>query len=130
MIEYIDLELIKALFMFSLVLVVITGASFSTPKRKKSKQLQSSKKSTAKYYWFAYVLFIATVIFLQADSSMMQAKENIKNFRGAKVLCCTTQNGRDSSSKYRVSIKDGWEVDERYFIKDSLMIRADKCEEM
>jgi len=123
MTQFIDLELIKALFMFSLVLVLI-GPSFSTGKKKKSKQLQSSKKSSAKYYWFAYVLFIAAVIFFQADSSMTQAKENIKEFRGAKVLRCT-----NDSSTYRVSKQDGWEVDGFYFIKDSLMIRADKCEE-
>jgi len=123
MTQFIDLELIKALFIFSLVLAFI-GPAFSTPKKKKSKQLQSSKKSSAKYYWFAYVLFIAAVVFFQADSSMMQAKENIKAFRGVKVLRCT-----NDSSTYRVSKQDGWEVDGFYFIKDSLMIRADKCEE-
>ncbi len=123
MIEFIDSELIKALFLLSLILVFLVP-SLSTQK-KKSKQLQSSKKSSAKYYWFAYVLFITALIFFQADSSMMQAKENIKLFRGVKVLRCT-----NDSSKYRVSKQDGWEVDGFYFIKDSLMIRADRCEEM
>ena len=122
MTQFIDLELIKALFLLSLILVFLVP-SLSTQK-KKSKQIQNSKKSSAKYYWFAYVLFIATVIFFQADSSMTQAKENIKAFRGAKVLRCT-----NDSSKYRVSKKDGWQADGFYFIKDSLMIRADKCEE-
>ena len=122
MIEFIDSELIKALFLLSLILVFLVP-SLSTQK-KKSKQLQSSKKSSAKYYWFAYVLFITALIFFQADSSMMQAKENVKLFRGAKVIRCT-----NDGSKYRVSKQDGWQVDGFYFIKDSLMIRADKCEE-
>jgi len=121
MTQFIDSELIKALFLLSLILVFLVP-SFSTQK-KKSKQLQSSKKSSAKYYWFAYLLFITALIFFQADSSMTQAKENIKLFRGVKVLRCT-----NDGSKYRVSKQDGWEVDGFYFIKDSLMIRADRCE--
>jgi len=123
MTQFIDLELIKALIVLSLALALMVS-SFAAKNKKKAKQLQSSKKSSAKYYWLAYVLFIAAVIFFQADSSMTQAKENIKLFRGVKVLRCT-----NDSSKYRVSKQDGWQVDGFYFIKDSLMIRADKCEE-
>ncbi|MDQ7067973.1 MAG: hypothetical protein Q9M40_08365 [Sulfurimonas sp.] len=54
----------------------------------------------------------------------MSAEENIKKFKSAKVLRCTSKE-----QQYRVSKKDGWEVDKYFFIKDSLMIRADKCEE-
>jgi len=127
MTQFIDLELIKALIVLSLTLAIMIS-SFAAKNKKKEKRWQNSKKSNAKYYWLVYMLFIVAVIFFQTDNSMTQAKENIKEFRGVKVLRCTNTQERDNI-KYRVSKKDGWEVDGFYFIKDSLMIRADKCEE-
>ena len=52
------------------------------------------------------------------------AQANIKYFQDGSILRCS--NG--FNTLYRVSKQNNWELDKNYFTKDSLLIRADKCE--
>ena len=124
MTEFIDIEIIKAviiLFFASGLLIL----SFRIDFHAKERQSATKKRSYEKYYWLAYIALLASIPFFKANSAKKDAEANIKSFKSAKVLRCSTQ-----SNQYRVSKKDGWQRDKYFFIKDSLMIRADKCKEM
>ncbi|MBU1994364.1 hypothetical protein KKC15_06610 [bacterium] len=49
--------------------------------------------------------------------------ENIQLFKDNKVLKCST-----TFNNYLVSSKSGWNISDDSFLKDSLLIRADKCD--
>ena len=51
--------------------------------------------------------------------------ENINKINVGKSLKC-----RDNNSLYLVSKKNAWLVDDIYFTKDSLLIRADRCDKV
>lgn len=122
MMQFIDFETIKAL----IILFLGTGlmvSSLKLNKQKKEKYRKLKKKSNAKYYWLVYIIFLISVPFLEANNARMDAEKNIKSFLGAKVLRCIIKE-----NQYRVSQKDNWQVEKYFFIKDSHMIRTDKCE--
>ena len=75
--------------------------------------------------FFMRGIFVLVIIFNIANPiyTASCAEENIKAFNSKSTLTCKTVYDR-----YRVSKKDGWEVDKSYFVKESLMIRADMCE--
>ena len=73
---------------------------------------------------FILLLWLTGSFYLIYDS-YTTANSNIQSFKNNKVLQCT--NGFNTT--YRVSLKNNWELDKNYFIKDSLLIRAEKCEE-
>jgi len=75
--------------------------------------------------FFMSWIFVLVIIFNIANPiySASCAEENIKEFSQGSIFTC-----KNSSNEYRVSKKDGWEVDKSYFVKESLMIRADMCE--
>ena len=60
---------------------------------------------------------------IAAHSSKSDAQDNIQHFKtGASFTCRAKDN-----NNYRVNLSDGWSSDGFYFVKDSLLIRADKC---
>ena len=68
-------------------------------------------------------------MFIAANNQFETAKSNTKEFQTGAVLKCHIGGGLYSGSEtYRVSIKDGWEYDKEYFVKDSISIRVNKCE--
>lgn len=69
----------------------------------------------------AIAMMIVYVFFEGYEIKNLNTK-NIKYFKSEEILHCI-----EKGSKYRVSIKNGWHIDENYFYKDSLMIRADRC---
>jgi len=122
MLEFIDIELVKGL-LFLLITGSVTILSFSSNNEKQKKQYQDVSKNNEKFYWLLFIGILIVTPFIDAKFSMSKAEQNIQNFKGAKILRCTKID-----TKYRVSKKASWEVDGLYFVKDSLMIRADTCE--
>jgi len=77
------------------------------------------------------VLMIAIFYFLHSYEKYSETKENKEFFKNEKLLKCFSGGGLYSeSNKYRVSKKNGWSLEGDYFTKDSLMIRANKCERL
>ena len=76
---------------------------------------------TARKVITTFILISIIMPTSQAYYTQQTAQENMQHFKQDKVLQCT------SLSSYKVSKEDGWELDKNYFIKDSLMIRADHC---
>lgn len=110
MFEYIDFEIVKAVVFLIATLYLLLAST-----RRKS--------SVAKYYHFTALLAISS-IFIIAYMSEQESIHNIRVFnQGARLECNTNNN------LYRVSKQDAWEIERNYFIKESLMVRADKCEE-
>jgi|GEM_PF-1438711 len=86
--------------------------------------VSGKRKSSEKGYLIEWVLLILIVINIAAPLHEASCVEDNKNefSHGSSFIC------ENRSDKYRVSKKDGWEVDKSYFVKESLMIRADMCE--
>ena len=75
------------------------------------------------------VVFLYILIAYDAYSSYDNALENMKYFNNKKSLTCFSGGGLYSSAnKYYVDKSSGWILKKDYFIKDSLMIRANKCD--
>jgi hypothetical protein len=70
------------------------------------------------------------LLFYSAYSEHSTALENINNFKNKNVvLKCMSGGGFYSSSdSYRVSLSEGWKVSKNYFVKESFMVPASKCE--
>ena len=114
MFTFIDLAMIKAVIML-IFTIYIFYASMSLDK--------------ARPYLLKAIHALAITaiisIFVVAYNDEQNAIDNGNAFaKNNRVLECTNNN-----NLYRVSKKDGWGVDGLYFIKDSLMIRADMCEQ-
>lgn len=122
MLEFIDIELVKGL-LFLLITGSVTILSFSANNEKQKNHHKDVSKNNEKFYWLLFIGILIVIPFIDAKFSMSKAEQNIQNFKGIKVLRCIKKD-----SRYRVSKIDGWEVDGLYFVKDSLMIRADICE--
>ena len=77
------------------------------------------------------VVVLIGLIFWDAYNSYTTAQESKAYFKGGTSLKCISGGGLYSSAnEYRVSKKNGWKMEGDYFIKDSLMIRANKCEKL
>lgn len=88
----------------------------------------NSKKSPVGFY--TIILILSGLIFYDSYSKHSSAVQNISDFKSKKVvLKCKSGGGLYASADtYRVSLDDGWYVDKDYFIKESFMVRANKCE--
>ncbi|MFK5937983.1 MAG: hypothetical protein QM497_06240 [Sulfurimonas sp.] len=121
MMEFFSFDLVKA----SIIGVMATGLAYVSvlSKGKRDKELDTTV-GVKLFFLFVALVFIS-LPFIAADSYQTTAKENLMRFsNGAELIC----EGSDSN-KYSVSSKNGWSRDKNYFTKDSLMIRADNCEE-
>ncbi len=71
------------------------------------------------------------LLFMDAHDSYSTAQENKTYFKRGTALKCLSGGGLYSeANRYRVSKKNGWSLEGDYFTKDSLMIRANKCERL
>jgi len=81
--------------------------------------------------WLTKALFgMLVVLLFEGYYQSYTAGKNIKDFnRGNITLKCISGAGvYNTATEYRVSKSDGWSIDKNYFIKDSFMIEASKCE--
>ena len=88
--------------------------------RVQSKKLNNNLK--VDYIMLSVLGFMILYSIYEASSYEELAKKNIQQFSDAKILYC-----KEIDSRYRISIKNDWQIDKNYFYKDSIMIRADKC---
>ena len=109
MFEYIDFEIVKAV-LFSIAALYLLLAS-----------TRSKKKPYAKYYHLVALLLLSS-IFIIAYMSESKSTENIKSFTQGRKLECQID-----SALYSVSKEDAWVIEQGYFVRESLMIRADEC---
>jgi hypothetical protein len=116
MLAFINYETVKAFGLLFFAILILT-ASF----RINSKE----KKRDYKRILIVIALVFATLPFMEAYNKQSDAQTNLQNFKRGNSFIC---NAGDNNS-YRVSKKDGWTIENIYFIKDSLLIRADKCKE-
>ena len=68
------------------------------------------------------------VYFALMGANMMNryltVQDNINSFkRGSELKCSSLEQ------EYSVSKKAGWSIKKHYFLKDSLLVRVDNCEE-
>ena len=121
MMEFLEFGLVKA----SIIGIMATGLAYASVVSKGKRDKVSDTTVGIKLFFLFVVLFFISLPFIDADNSQTTAKENLMRFtNGAKLIC----EGSDSN-KYSVSSKNGWSRDKNYFQKDSLLIRADRCEE-
>jgi len=121
MIEFISIETIKAVVVLMFSATLLFAGVYSAKRGKKEEGYTFNIKLS-----FAIVILICISLpFIEADNSQTTARNNLISFNNAKQLMC---EGKDSNT-YSVSRKNGWSREKNYFTKDSLLIRADQCEE-
>ena len=109
MLEFINYETVSKLILlfFSILLVI------------------RSFKLRTKGILSVIVAVLIGISFMEAYNTQSNAKINLQRFKSAHSFICKAGD----HNIYRVSQKDNWNIDGIYFIKNSLLIRADKCEE-
>jgi hypothetical protein len=110
MFEYMDKEIVVAFILLLLASLLFTFSARKTLENKKRLIITS----------LLPILFMIVINFISSGAS-----SNINAVKNGVSLKCW-----DADKEYRVSLKDDWEIDKNYFVKESLMIRADKCEGM
>ena len=105
MFEYIDKQTIVALSLAFLMLSLL------------------DLKGKKKIMQGAVVLYFA-LIGVNMINSYLTVEANIKSFKRGIELKCTTLE-----QEYVASKKAGWSIKRHYFLKDSLLVRVDSCEE-
>lgn len=85
------------------------------------------KKSIGLY---TVILICIGLIFYSAYDEYSTALKNINDFKNKNAaLKCVSGGGLYASADtYRVSLDDEWYIDKDYFIKESFMVSANKCE--
>lgn len=85
------------------------------------------KKKTPGLYLM--LLILAGLLFVDAWSQRSEAEESIAGFKSQKVLKCYSGGGFYSRAEtYRVSSEDGWKIYKGEFVKESLVIKPNRCE--
>ena len=106
--DYIDQEII-VLF---ILLTLLTGL------------FRSTRKSSINWDLRFLLLFAISLPFLLVYYQNSIGLENIQSIKNGNKLKCIA-----GLNSYRVSTQDGWSIDKNYFVKESVLIRADKCED-
>jgi len=70
-------------------------------------------------------LFILSYPFFMAFYTKHMIGTNIEQFNKGKTFICNS----DNRNRYVISRKDGWEVFDLYFKKDSLLVKIKRCDE-
>ena len=121
MMEFFSFGLVKA----SIIGILATGLAYVSVLSKGERGKELDTTVGVKLFFIFVALVFISLPFIAADSYQTTAKNNLVRFSNGKSMIC---EGKDSN-KYSVSSKNGWSRDKNYFIKDSLLIRADECEE-
>jgi len=108
--EYMEIEVVKVCIMLVIVGLLLIGSL--------SKRVSTNKSSIKLLLVFAFALPFAASLY-----SISISDKNVKFFKDAKELECTSD-----TSKFLVSKSKDWILKDDNFVKESLMIRADKCE--
>ena len=89
------------------------------------------KQKTVSWGYYIILIILSGWLLLEGNSKYTTFLDNIDKFKNknATLKCVVSGGVYSSPTKYRVSQKDGWTLDKRYFIKDSLMVDASRCEE-
>lgn len=81
---------------------------------------------------FSYILLLTSIggFLYMANDEYTTAMQNIDDFKNknATLKCMSGGGLYTSADTYKVSLNDGWTLDKNYFIKESLMVAANKCE--
>jgi len=113
MMEYLNMNALVMTIVLSIIIVIMD---------------MSRKKESFLFLYFLITVMLTLLIF-DANDKFKTTNKNMQLFRGDTTLKCFSGGGLYSSANYfRVSAKDGWELDKKYFIKDSVMIPARMCE--
>ena len=116
MFEYLDTKMMVLPFIVIIICIVIMILKF--------KKIREDYKSFIGLYFFILSsLLIIYVTINEAYNIKYNIKNNIDYFKKDITLNCTS--GFDN---YLVLQKNNWKIDEDSFVKDSLIIRADKCQ--
>ncbi len=115
MFEFIDIRIIAATILL-LISYILLLASNSTDKKQKGFRILNISK--------IFLMLIPMIPVVSAVYQHSDAKENIKQFNEGKALECHI-----GENTYLVTSSTGWEVTKYSFLKDSLLIRSDKCKE-
>ena len=115
MLAFINYETVKSLIILLFAILLFIAL------------LQSNTKHTNKKYRATIAIIVPIFIIItlvEALITQSNAQTNLQNFTHGNSFIC---RGNDNN-QYRVIKKDGWSIENSYFLKDSLLIRADKCE--
>lgn len=110
-----------AVILSGIILFLYIGIYILSLEKKQTKQ--KGRKSN-KFPLFIIVMVLAAPLLLSSYTKS-NILENLKVFNYAKSLKCS-----NFSNSYIVSKESGWEISEDSFLKDSLLIRADKCDQI
>ena len=81
-------------------------------------------------YLYKYSTIAIIVIFMLIGVYIKDTvRENINKFRYNIAFSCNVPS-TNTDQKYNVSIKNGWIVDDNYFVNDIYRIRVDNCNEI
>jgi len=72
---------------------------------------------------FLFILWIVFIFYFIYDTNKT-VNNNITQFKAGDNLIC--HSGFDIT--YNVSLKDNWKLKDHYFIRDSLMLKINRCE--
>jgi len=70
------------------------------------------------------VLLYFALIGVGMINSYLTVQENIKSFKNGSELKCSSLE-----QEYSVSLENGWSIKQHYFLKDSLLVKVNSCEE-
>ena len=110
--EYIDFHVITAVLMADLILILLVSSN----NKKKRFAISNTMKTV--------MAAIAMLPIMQCYYLSRDAEFNLSAFKNNKTFICKNSD----SNTYQVSQANGWKTEKNYFLKDSLMIRADRCE--
>ena len=72
--------------------------------------------------------FVLVLVLSEAFSSYSDAQENMAAFTKGAELHCTSGGGMYArANHYLVSKSDGWKLEKHSFLKESLLLSADRC---
>jgi len=93
--------------------LLLTYAMFDLPKNK-------NRKSGIRWVY----IFIISIPIITAFFTQIEADENMAHFKRGGVLKCKT-----GENYYLISKDEQWNLKDNFFTKESLLIRADMCDE-
>jgi len=73
---------------------------------------------------FMLLIWLIISFYLMYDTNKT-ANNNISQFKAGHNLICNS----GFNTTYSVSLKENWKLKDHYFIKNSFMIKVNKCEE-
>ena len=111
--EFIHFQTVTATIIAIFVLLLFNG---SITKVKKKFTISNAMK--------VLLVLVFLIPFVESYSLSRDAQFNMPAMKENKTLICENAD----TNKYQVSQVNGWKVEKNYFLKDSLMIRADRCE--